>query len=33
MTPMVGKFFANGMYTFVSSATFKNEPFSPTNTN
>ena len=33
MTPMVGKFFPNGVYTFTSSATFKNEPFSSTNTN
>lgn len=28
MTPMVGKFFPDGKYTFTSSATFKNEPFS-----
>jgi hypothetical protein len=33
MTPMIGKFFPNGMYTFSSSVTFKNEPFSPGNTN
>lgn len=33
MTPMVGNFFPNGVYTFVSSATFRNEPFSPSNTN
>jgi len=33
MTPMVGKFFPNGVYTFISSATFRNEPFSPGNTN
>jgi Flp pilus assembly protein TadG len=32
MTPMVSKFFPGGAYTFTSSATFKNEPFSPTNT-
>ena len=32
MTPMVAKFFPNGVYTFTSSATFKNEPFSPSNT-
>jgi len=28
MTPMIGKFFPNGMYTFTSSVSFKNEPFS-----
>jgi hypothetical protein len=33
MTPMIGKYFPNGLYTFTSSVTFKNEPFSPTNTN
>ena len=33
MTPMVAKFFSSGAYTFTSSATFKNEPFSPSNTN
>jgi Flp pilus assembly protein TadG len=32
MTPMVASFFPNGTYTFISSATFKNEPFSPGNT-
>lgn len=32
MTPMVAKFFPNGAYTFTSSATFKNEPFSQSNT-
>jgi Flp pilus assembly protein TadG len=32
MTPMVARFFPNGAYTFTSSATFKNEPFSPRNT-
>jgi Flp pilus assembly protein TadG len=30
LTPIVGKFFPNGAYTFTSSTTFKNEPF-PTN--
>jgi Flp pilus assembly protein TadG len=33
MTPMAASFFPNGAYTFTSSATFKNEPFSPSNTN
>ena len=33
MTPFVGKFFPGGAFVFTSSATFKNEPFSPTNTN
>ena len=32
MTPMVAHFFPSGAYTFTSSATFKNEPFSPGNT-
>jgi Flp pilus assembly protein TadG len=32
MTPMIGFFFPNGAYTFTSSATFKNEPFDPSNT-
>lgn len=27
LTPLVGKFFPNGAYTFTSSTTFKNEPF------
>jgi len=27
MTPLVGRYFPNGAYTFTSSATFKNEPF------
>lgn len=27
LTPIVGKFFPNGAYTFTSSTTFKNEPF------
>jgi Flp pilus assembly protein TadG len=29
MTPMIGLLFPNGTYTFISSATFKNEPFDP----
>ena len=33
MTPMVSSFFPNGAYTFTSSATFKNEPFPPGETN
>lgn len=33
MTPMVAKFFPGGVYTFTSSATFKNEPFSANSTN
>lgn len=33
MTPMVAVFFSNGAYTFTSSATMQNEPFSPANTN
>ena len=32
MTPMVARFFPNGIYTFTSSATFKNEPFPPSET-
>jgi Flp pilus assembly protein TadG len=32
MTPMMASFFPNGSYTFTSSATFKNEPFSPGST-
>ena len=32
MTPMVSRLFPNGQYTFTSSTTFKNEPFSPNNT-
>lgn len=32
MTPMIARGFPNGMYTFVSSASFKNEPFPPGNT-
>ena len=27
LTPIVGKFFPNGAYTFTASTTFKNEPF------
>jgi TadE-like protein len=33
MTPLIGRLFINGAYTFVASATFKNEPFDPSNTN
>ena len=33
MTPLIGRLFTNGAYTFVASATFKNEPFDPSNTN
>jgi Flp pilus assembly protein TadG len=33
MTPLIAKFFGSGSYTFTSSATFKNEPFDPNNTN
>lgn len=32
MTPLVANFFPNGQYTFTSSVTFKNEPFSTNNT-
>lgn len=32
MTPILGRLFPNGEYTFTSSATFKNEPFPPSNT-
>jgi Flp pilus assembly protein TadG len=32
MTPFVGQFFPGGAFSFTSSATFKNEPFSPTQT-
>jgi Flp pilus assembly protein TadG len=31
MTPMISRAFPNGMYTFISSAIFKNEPFPPGN--
>jgi Flp pilus assembly protein TadG len=31
-TPLIGLLFPNGAYTFVASATFKNEPFDPANT-
>jgi Flp pilus assembly protein TadG len=33
MTPIVSRGFPNGMYTFTSSTSFKNEPFPPGNTN
>jgi Flp pilus assembly protein TadG len=33
MTPIVGQFFPGGAFTFTSSATFKNEPFNPSQTN
>jgi Flp pilus assembly protein TadG len=33
MTPLIGRLFTNGAYTFVASATFRNEPFDPSNTN
>ena len=33
MTPMIGRLFPNGAYTFTSSVSFKNEPFDPNNTN
>lgn len=32
MTPIIARLFPNRTYTFTSSATFKNEPFSPGNT-
>jgi Flp pilus assembly protein TadG len=32
MTPMVARYFVSGVYSFTSSATFKNEPFPPGNT-
>jgi hypothetical protein len=32
MTPFVAHYFPHGAYTFQSSATFQNEPFSPDNT-
>jgi Flp pilus assembly protein TadG len=32
MTPLVSRFFPNGTYTFTSTASFKNEPFSADNT-
>jgi hypothetical protein len=32
ITPIVLKFFNNGTYTFTVSVSFKNEPFSPSNT-
>jgi Flp pilus assembly protein TadG len=33
LTPIIGKFFPNGVYHFTVSTTFKNEPFSPSQTN
>jgi len=33
MTPMIGRLFPNGAYTFTSSVSFKNEPFPPGDTN
>jgi Flp pilus assembly protein TadG len=33
MTPIVARGFPNGTYTLTSSVSFKNEPFSPGNTN
>ena len=33
MTPFISHFFPNGTYTFTASASIKNEPFSPTQTN
>jgi TadE-like protein len=33
LTPIVAAGFPNGMYTFISSSTVKNEPFSAANTN
>jgi hypothetical protein len=32
MTPMISRGFPNGTCTFISSASFKNEPFPPGNT-
>jgi Flp pilus assembly protein TadG len=32
MTPIIARIFPNGQYTFTSSTTFKNEPFSANNT-
>jgi Flp pilus assembly protein TadG len=32
MTPIIARGFPNGMYTFTSSTSFKNEPFPPGNT-
>ena len=32
ITPIVGKFFKNGVYTFTVSVTMRNEPFSPSDT-
>lgn len=33
MTPLIGRLFPNGQYTFNASITVKNEPFPPTQTN
>ena len=33
MTPLIARLFSGGNYTFISSATFKNEPFDAANTN
>lgn len=33
LTPMVASLFSGGVYTFTSSASFKNEPFDPSQTN
>jgi Flp pilus assembly protein TadG len=33
MTPIISHFFPNGIYSFTASASIKNEPFSPTQTN
>ena len=33
MTPLIARIFPNGQYTFTSSITVKNEPFSPSETN
>jgi Flp pilus assembly protein TadG len=32
ITPLISQFFPGGGYSFTSSSTFKNEPFSPTST-
>lgn len=32
ITPVVGKFFTNGVYTFTVSVTLRNEPFAPSDT-
>ena len=33
LTPIIGQFFPNGVYSFTVNTTFKNEPFSPSQTN